>query len=199
MKWIGLTGGIGTGKSTVSRLLTEKFDIPVIDADDLARQALSRGSEPYHQVVQFFGKEVLDVKMEINRKTIGEIVFLDRSKLQILENLIHPYVQREVIKLKKHYQSLGKKSCIYDVPLLYEKQMQSQFDLTILVYANRGQQVKRISRRNPDWTLIEIESRLSAQIDIEDKKNKSDYVLDNTGSLEDLEQQIQLMVTKLNL
>lgn len=199
MKWVGLTGGIATGKSTTSNILRSQYNLPVIDADELAKQALNIGETPFKAVVQHFGLGILQADQQIDRAKLAQLVFSDPNNRAIIESYIHPYVQDKVQELKKLYQSRGAKSCLYDVPLLFEKNLESQFDQTILVYSPKNLQIERIKLRNPKWSGAEIEQRLNSQLDIEIKKNKANYIINNIGTLDDLQKQIATMVQTLQL
>lgn len=199
MKWVGLTGGIATGKSTTSNILRSQFNLPVIDADELAKQALNIGEAPFKAVVQHFGPGILQADSQIDRAKLAQLVFSDVNNRSIIESYVHPYVQSKMQELKKHYQGLGVKSCVYDVPLLFEKNLESQFDLTILVYSPKNLQIERIKLRNPTWSAAEIEQRLKSQLDIEVKRSKANYIIENVGTLDELQKQIALMIQTLQL
>lgn len=199
MKWVGLTGGIATGKSTTSNILRSQYNLPVIDADELAKQALNVGEAPFKAVVQHFGPGILQTDQQIDRAKLAQLVFTDVKNRLVIESYIHPYVQKKMQELKQHYQSRGAKSCLYDVPLLFEKNLESQFDQTILVYSPKNLQVERIRLRNPTWSDAEIEQRLKSQLDIEVKRTKANYIIENVGTLDDLQKQIAIMVQTLQL
>ncbi|MCB0355742.1 MAG: dephospho-CoA kinase [Bdellovibrionales bacterium] len=184
MLWIGLTGGIGTGKSTVSNLLRE-LGYPVIDADTLAHKSLEKDSECYKQVVKIFGSNILDAQNNIDRKKLGKIVFSNKRDLTKLENIIHPYVQKMAEEMRRQYEASGHKVAFYDVPLLFEKELQHKFDKTLLVYAPIELQRERIHLRDK-LDKEEVEKRIASQISIEEKKELADVVIDNSQSLADL-------------
>ncbi|MCB0391078.1 MAG: dephospho-CoA kinase [Bdellovibrionales bacterium] len=188
MIWIGLTGGIATGKSTVSNLLRE-MGYPVVDADALAHKSLEKDSECYKQVVKIFGSSILDENLQIDRKKLGKIVFSNKVDLTKLENIIHPYVQKMALEIRREYESTGHKLAFYDVPLLFEKELQGNFDKTMLVYAPIDLQKERIINRDK-LTDQDVDLRIAAQIPIDDKKTMADIIIENTGSLADLKQEL---------
>src|SRR4051794_13154392 len=122
MLWVGLTGSIGSGKSTAAKILRE-MGYSVLDADQAARQALSPGMPAEAEVLKLFGTS--------ERRALGKIVFSDPAKLLQLEQLIHPYVKKEVLKERQQLEQQGAEVAFYDVPLLFEKQMEKDFDLIL--------------------------------------------------------------------
>ncbi|MCB9025067.1 MAG: dephospho-CoA kinase [Bdellovibrionaceae bacterium] len=195
MLWIGLTGGMGTGKSTVASILRE-LGYPVIDADAFSHKSLERSSECYNHVVKLFGDQILDAKGDIDRKKLGEIVFSNKRDLTKLENIIHPYVQKKADETRREYESSGHKIAFYDVPLLFEKELQNKFDKTVLVYAPNDLQVQRIVHRD-NMNIEEIQKRIAAQISIEDKKEMADVVINNLGSIAELKKEINNTLKEL--
>lgn len=188
MKWIGLTGGIASGKSTVAKLLAQR-NIAIIDADQLAHLALEPGQKPYLDVINIFGSQIKNPDEKIDRRKLGEIVFKDKEKLRKLEALIHPFVQDRAALMRKQFQDQGHGFAVYDVPLLFEKSLQKNFDRVVVVYSSEQQQIQRMKRRN-QLTEQECLDRLSAQVPIEDKKKLADDVILNTSDLETLEKNV---------
>lgn len=194
MKWIGLTGGIGSGKSTFANAM-KSMGIPVINADQLAHQALQPGTKTYSQVVSQFGSDILANDNTIDRKRLGQMVFKDKRKLRELESILHPSV-RELAELQKerHAQS-GQLMAVYDVPLLYEKNMQSLFDLVIVVSCSEEEQVRRVMQRN-HLSEAEVRERMSHQIPLAEKAQLADVVIENSGSEEALKNQAKQFIEK---
>lgn len=188
MLWIGWTGGIASGKSTAAQYLVE-LGWDVIDADFWAKKALEADQQPYHQTLQAFGPEILLQDGQLDRKKIADIIFNNSKKKLLLESFIHPYIRSKVQELKSNLEAQGKLATFYDVPLLFEKKMETDFDLVVLVYTSRENQVLRMIQRN-SWTLDQIEARLKAQLSMEEKKIRSDYVIDNNHSLENLKTKV---------
>ncbi len=181
MLWIGLTGGIATGKSTVTQWLRDQ-GFKVADADEFAHQVLN---EKKSLLIQKFGSGILFHDQSLNRRAIGEVVFKDKLQLQWLENIVHPEVQTKVGQFKAQCEQEGRKFAFYDVPLLFEKNLQKNFDRVLTIACDPELQLQRIKQRN-QWSDSEIRSRLSAQLSILEKVKKSDFVIWNNGTLEDL-------------
>ncbi|MCL5126518.1 MAG: dephospho-CoA kinase [Deltaproteobacteria bacterium] len=192
---VGLTGGIASGKSSVSKIFRAR-GIPVICADELAREVVKPGSGGIKEITSAFGDSVLDVDGTLNRPELARIVFSDAAKRKTLESIIHPRVSREKERLAKEYMRKGHKIVVVDVPLLFEAGWETDFDLVILVYAPRKIQKKRLLQRD-SISADEASSRLSAQMDIESKKTLADIVIDNSGSLADTEIQVSGIIDKL--
>lgn len=195
MKWIGLTGGIATGKSTAKRLI-EGLGHPVIDADIISHDITQVGREGYVKIVSQFGKDILYADQSLNRKALGQIIFNDPNKRLQLEQILHPIIQTEVQVQKSRYASLQKKICFYDVPLLFEKDLQKNFDLVVLVWCDATIQKLRLIARN-QLTEAEAQSRLNSQLEMSYKIKKSNFCIDNSTNLQGLEKQVQNLIQKL--
>lgn len=192
MKWIGLTGGIATGKSSVVKILQD-LGLPVVDADQLARQAVVKGSPALQQIVKKFGAEVLKPNGELDRKVLGQKVFRDTSKLRELEAIVHPVVQKLAREERGRLESQGFAYAFYDVPLLFEKNLQDQYDLIVVISALENQQKDRMKLRD-QLSDEEIEQRLASQTPLQTKIDGADFVIDNSGNLADLKAQVLAMV-----
>lgn len=192
MKWIGLTGGIATGKSTAKKLI-ESRGYPVIDADLISHELTQVGNVGYQKIVSHFGKSVLNTDQSLNRKSLGQIIFNDADKRHQLENILHPLIQDEVARQKAGYSQQKVKLCFYDVPLLFEKDLQKNFDRVVLVWCDPVLQKLRLAARN-QLSEDEIQSRLSSQMPMSFKIKNSHFCLDNSTDLNGLERQIQSLV-----
>ena len=181
MKWIGLTGGIASGKTTVANMFRE-LAVPVVDADRLAHLALTKNKD---KIVTYFGRDILDDSGEINRRELAEKVFENPKQLKSLEALIHPFVQERVAEKKRLFELAGHEVAIYDVPLLFENDLQKSFDEVILVYVPEELSKKRLMERN-NLSEKEAELRLQSQINIEKKKELATVVFNNEGDEDDL-------------
>lgn len=195
MRWIGLTGGIATGKSTVSNWLRTQ-GYAVIDADELARLVVAPGSEGLRQIVSHFGAEILDDDGNLDRRKLGALVFADREKLADLEGMIHPLVQAQVQSLRDRYEREGREFVFYDVPLLYEKKLQDQFDHIIVVAADEEIQKSRMRARDA-LSENEIEARLRSQLPMAEKIKVAHSIVENNGSREELERRLTQLVKQL--
>lgn len=195
MKWIGLTGGIATGKSTVAKILRD-LGYPVIDADALAREASSRGSEGLAEIVQKFGGDVLTKSGELDRKKLGSKVFGSSEMLLQLEAILHPKVQTLKAKAKVTAEAQGADLAFYDVPLLFEKNLEAEFDSIVLVYAAETEQRERLKSRD-NLSGDEIQQRLSVQIPIDDKVKRADFVIINRGNIAELKAAVMSVLRSL--
>ncbi len=183
MKWIGLTGGIATGKSTVTTELRSR-GIPVICADEVAKLVVLPGTVAYLKILQDFGQEYLDDRGHLDRMKLGALVFKDLVERKKLEAIIHPQVHQKVQEFKRQMQDEGHEVAIYDVPLLFENNLESEFDLIICVYCSSENQLQRLMQRN-QLSMNSALTRLQAQLSIETKKIKSDYIINNNINTND--------------
>lgn len=192
MKWIGLTGGIACGKSTVSRLLKEK-GIPVVDADEIAKEVVTPGSPGLKSVIQTFGQEFLQHDGRLNRRKLGQHVFGHPGLLHQLESILHPLVREETRRRRRELEDKGEPLAIYDVPLLFETKIQDQFDEIVVVSCTKEQQRERLRRRNV-WSEDEIEMRIASQIPIQFKEAEADFVLANNQDEQHLLSEVDRLI-----
>lgn len=192
MNWIGLTGSIGSGKSTVAKLLTGR-GFPVVDADYFAKQALSPGSTAESQVLAAFGKPVQNNTGQLDRRLLAGIVFSDPEKLKMLEAIIHPLVQAMTRSRRTELERAGHSIAFYDVPLLFEKKMEPQFDAIVVVYAGLEICIRRVMARS-SLRRDDIESRIRSQMAIEEKIKRAHWVVRNEGTESDLEKAVDSLI-----
>ncbi len=185
MKWVGLTGGIASGKSTVAKILSQA-GVAVLDADEAAYFVSKKDSPGLAQIVQKFGPEILNSQGELDRKALAAQVFSDKKKLLELESILHPLIRVEIQKRKKDLQDSGTALAFYDVPLLFEKKMEKDFDEILLVTSTRDLQISRMQARN-GLSLEEAEARLANQIPLVEKEKHATKIIRNNGSFSDLE------------
>jgi dephospho-CoA kinase len=188
MKWIGLTGGIATGKSTVAKILRD-LGLPVIDADSLAREVTAKDSDGYNEIVKFFGSAILMADGEIDRRQLGVVVFKDKEKLLQLESITHPRVQELKTLAKLRLENDGVSMAFYEVPLLFEKNLSADFDKTIVVSCSKNTQIDRMRLRD-QLSDDEIQRRLSNQLPMEAKIKKANYIIINESSVADLKNSV---------
>ncbi|SHE68339.1 dephospho-CoA kinase [Alkalibacter saccharofermentans] len=192
MKIIGITGGIGTGKSSVSKIFREDLNIDVIDADELARKAVEPGSEGLKMIEEHFGRGVINADGSLNRKVLGDVVFQDEIKRKILNSIVHPEVDRLYKIQLARCEKMGVGHVAYDCPLLIEASLMDSVDVVVLVRASRENQLQRIMDRN-EFSLEEAIRRVDAQMSGDEKERCADIVIWNDGTLEELREGVFLM------
>lgn len=192
---VGLTGGIATGKSTVSNLLRE-HSLPVIDADILARQVVQPGTPALAQIVATFGADVLQADGTLDRAKLGAIVFADEAQRRKLNAIVHPAVRRAMLWGVLRCWWRGARICVLDVPLLIEGGLWKFVGAVAVVYCSPEIQLQRLMARDGS-AREDAQARLNAQLPISEKVEYADYVVDNSGSVQDLKGQIEGFVAKL--
>jgi dephospho-CoA kinase len=186
---IGLTGGIATGKSTAARLLTERGAV-VVDLDRIAREVVEPGQPALQQIAERFGPSVLLEDGALDRKKLGAIVFSDAAERKALETITHPAIRAVMKARMTHYETTEPdKLVVVDVPLLYESKLEGYFEQVMVVYVPRPTQLRRLMERD-GLSAEEADKRLQAQMDIEEKKQRADILIDNSGSLAETAEQI---------
>jgi dephospho-CoA kinase len=183
---VGLTGGIGSGKSTVSEMLAERGAV-VIDSDRLAREVVEPGTPGLQAVVEEFGGEVLTESGELDRPALGRLVFDDSGARARLEAIIHPLVRARARELESAAPDGA--VVVHDVPLLVETGQADKFDAVVVVDAGVDTQVARLAEAR-GMTAAEARARISAQATREQRRAAADHVIVNDGSLEDLRRQV---------
>jgi len=188
MLLIGLTGNIASGKSTVARLLAAR-GATIIDADLLARQAVEVGTPAYDKILQRWGRDVLAPDGMLDRAALRERVFADQDELEELNQIVHPEVTRMRDELVAEARDRGDRIVVCDIPLLFENDLAGSFDRIMLVDAPRPMRLERLVRERG---LHEAEAMkmIAAQMPAELKRARADYVIDNTGALDDLEARV---------
>jgi len=192
---IGLTGGIASGKSTVSQYLRDK-GYPVIDADKIARHIVDVGKPALDDIVKAFGESFLNVDGSLNRKKLGELVFTDKESREILNNITHEKIFSEMLK-EIELLFCAHDIVFADVPLLFESRRTDYYDEIWLVYVTPEVQVNRLVARDnvsENFAKKQIESQMS----LEDKKKLSDKVFNNNGSLEELHKKVDESLVELH-
>ena len=186
---IGLTGGIASGKSTVSQMIKEK-GIQVVDADVIAKEAVSKGSAALHQIVQTFGEEVLLPNGELDRQQLGAIIFSDEEKRKKLNAIVHPEVRKEMLEQRDEGVSNNETFVVLDIPLLFESKLEGLVDRIIVVYTTPELQLSRLMNRN-DLSEEEALNRIHSQQPLEEKCQKADRVIENTKDLAFIRKQLE--------
>ncbi|MCZ8511918.1 dephospho-CoA kinase [Paenibacillus filicis] len=195
---IGLTGGIACGKSTVSSMLVRRGAL-LVDADRIAREVVEPGTPVLAEVIARFGEDLLLPDGSLHRKKLGERIFGDPEARRALEQILHPPIRATMRSRMEAYEArYPDKLVIVDVPLLYESKLEAMFSEVLVVYVPRGVQLARLMERD-GLTAEEAEKRLASQIPIEEKKLRADVLIDNSGSLDETERQIELFWTERGL
>ncbi|BDG46186.1 dephospho-CoA kinase [Parageobacillus sp. KH3-4] len=193
---IGLTGGIASGKSTVTKMIRE-LGIPVIDADQIARDVVKMGEEAYKQIIQTFGQDILQENGEIDRTKLGAIVFHNEQERKKLNAIIHPVVRRRMLAEKEAYVQKGAQTVVLDIPLLFESELTHLVDKIIVVYVDDDVQLERLMKRN-GFSKEEALARIRAQMPLREKVKKADAVIDNNGTIEETKQQLLQIFKRWN-
>jgi len=194
---IGLTGGIATGKSTVSKQLAAR-GIPVIDANVLARDLARPGTRTLNKIVSTFGRDILQEDGTLDRPKLHSIVFQDEEQWQKLDVIIQPAVRWAMALAILKFWLRGERVCVFNVPLLIEKKIHQWCGRVIVVYCSAEIQLQRLMKRDGS-TRHDAQARLQAQFPIKDKLEYADVVLDNSGTQAELEVQVDEFVRRLYL
>lgn len=184
---IGITGGIATGKSTVTGYLEQRYGLPVFDADRYAREAVQPKSPIFQRIVQRYGKTIELPEGGLNRQQLGAIVFSNPVERQWLEEQIHPYVRDRLYHDLN--QSSPQNTLVFSIPLLFEAQMTDLVEEIWVVYCSEAQQIERLMRRN-HLTLEQAQMRINSQMPLAEKCQRGDRLLDNSSTESELFQQI---------
>lgn len=198
---VGLTGGIGTGKSTVSRKLRER-GYPVIDLDVISREVIEY-PEVIDELVRNFGNEILENqnntsgKKSISRNKLRQTVFKEEKKVSVLNSIMHPPIveemRKQIEKLRKSY-----KTVFVEVQLLFEAKLEKEFDIIVLVYADKKTQLERVLKRD-GRSEGEVQQIINAQMDMTEKQRVSNYIIENNGDSEMLDLEIEKFIKKLGI
>ncbi|ERJ46291.1 dephospho-CoA kinase [Corynebacterium pseudodiphtheriticum] len=195
MKIIGLTGGIGSGKSTVARSLQE-HGFPIVDADLIAREIVEPGQPALAELAKEFGEDILNADGSLDRGLLASRAFTNKDTTQRLNNITHPRINQRTQELFDEARENGAEAVIYDMPLLIDKGLHKDMDATIVVHAAEHVRLERLTTKR-GLDVDDVRRRINAQIDDETRKQYADILLDNNGTEEDLTQQIAQAVDKI--
>jgi dephospho-CoA kinase len=193
-KIIGLTGGIGTGKTTVSNYLASHYQLPVLDADIFAREVVQPGSSIVREIFQRYGDRVKLPNQELNRQALGEIIFNNAEEKRWLESKIHPYVRS---RFSEELAQLDADIVVFVIPLLFEANLTHLVTEIWVVSCDRSRQIQRLQQRN-GLTTSQVINRIDSQLPLAAKIAQADVVLDNNSTLENLFAQIDRALTRKN-
>jgi dephospho-CoA kinase len=194
---IGLTGGIASGKSTVSHWLI-RHGYPVIDADKISREVVAAGEPVLGKIAEEFGDAMILPTGELDRKKLAILVFQDDKKRVTLNALLHPLIRARMLKELDKYEIEGASVAFLDIPLFYESGLESWADQTIVVYVSETNQLKRLMARNR-LTESQARARIVSQMPLSEKVKLADAVIDNNGSIEQTEAQLQRLLQQWSL
>jgi dephospho-CoA kinase len=196
VKLVGLTGGIASGKSTVAKIL-ERLGAAVINADDLSREVVEPGKVAWQEIIDAFGTRVLQPDRTLDRQKLRTVIFSDRDGRKKLEAIIHPRVRALAEERIREHTAAGYSIIVYEVPLLFEGKLHEWLRPVILVACDVDKQQSRLQERD-HLTQTEAQKHIDAQMSLAEKRRLADYVIENDGNLEELEQQVQVVLKKIN-
>jgi dephospho-CoA kinase len=183
---VGLTGGIGAGKSTVADLFSQKGAV-VIRSDELARQVIEPQTPGFQQVIDRFGKDFVNSEGYIDRAKLAQIVFKDDAALKDLENIIHPLVRSKTNQIIDQHTS--ETIIVNEIPLLLEKKMESLFDFLVIVISSEKNRLERLAQRG--LTAEQATARMAKQVSDDERKAAADFLIVNDGNLDQLEADVE--------
>jgi dephospho-CoA kinase len=185
---VGLTGSVGTGKSTVANFF-EELGAYVIDWDELARDVVQPHSKAWKEIVEYFGKDILNEDLTINRQKLAEIVFSDKKKLEKLNQIVHPEVFKEDERIADEIKNLDPDALIVkDIPLLFELTRPIFVDRIVVVTASEQTQLRRLVEKG--MSREDAQNRIKSQFPLKEKTKSADFVINNDGSLEETRKQV---------
>jgi dephospho-CoA kinase len=195
VKLIGLTGGIASGKSTVAAIL-RRLGAAIVNADELAREVVQPDTAGWKEIVDTFGAEVLQPDRTLDRQKLRKIVFSEPEARKKLEAIVHPRVRALAEQRIEEQAAAGFEIVVYEVPLLFEGNLQNSLRPVVLVATDLATQKKRLQSRD-QLAESEAEKHIAAQMSLEQKRRLADYVIENDGSLEELERRVRDVLAKI--
>lgn len=194
---VGLTGGIATGKSTVSAMF-KKAGFHIIDADEVSKEVLDLNPEILERVKKNFGEGFFDEKGTLKRKEFGNHIFKHQSERIKYEAIIMPYIKERINLLFDEHKNTGVSVVILDAPTLIENNMQEEMDYNILVWSEKNIQISRLKSRN-GYNESEALDRINSQMPLEEKKKFVNFIVDNSKTIKDTESQVQEIISFLEM
>lgn len=193
--YLGLTGGIATGKSTASRYFHDQ-GLPVVDTDKIAHRLMEPGQASYQKILKEFGPKILKRDLTIDRKKLGKIVFNDPKELNALNQLTHPLIRVEAFRQMKEIQEEGYPLCIVDVPLLFEGGWEKYVDKTLVITTTPQLELEHLMQRD-NLSEASAKKRIESQLPLKEKVKMADYTIENTFTIDKLEKQLNDLLEKL--
>lgn len=192
---VGLTGGIGSGKSTVSSMVKNQ-GIPVIDADMISRKVLSSHPEILIKIKETFGEEFFDEEGNFLRRKMGELIFSNKEKKDVYEGILMPYILKDIFMEIDEYDNMGEEICVLDAPTLIENNLHEEMDFVIVIAIMKELQISRVMARD-EFTREEAINRINNQMSTEEKVKYADYLIDNGNTLEYTKFQVDSIIKEL--
>lgn len=194
MKRLALTGGFATGKSTVAKMF-EEAGIPRLDADEIVHELMAPGTAVWKEIVAAFGKGICNPDRTIARDRLGDIIFADAEKQARLEAIIHPRVRQKMLEEARRLEKAGEAAVVLEIPLLFEAgwDREEKWDAVIVVTCD-GETQKKRARQKFGFNEKDIRARIAAQLPLAEKVKKADYVIDNSGPLENTLQGVKSLL-----
>lgn len=197
---LGLTGGIATGKSTVSKRLASAHNLPIVDADLIARQVVEPGTPAYAQIVAHFSAQVPDLVLPsgaLNRPALGRAVFGNEPNRLFLNGVVHPAVRREMLRQVVVAFLRGCDVVVLDVPLLFESNLARFCSTTVVVACDEDLELQRLLDRDAHLTEEDARKRIASQMPLDEKRKRAQHVIENSGTLEELDKQVDELLSKV--
>lgn len=194
---LGLTGGIATGKSTADQYFRRK-GIPVIDADQISHDIIDIGKPAWEKIRAHFGPKFLNEDQSINRRKLGQFVFQNANELKVLNDITHPLIHEEIIQQIAVAKQKGVDLIVLDAPVLFETNGDLDCDQTLVISLPPQLQLERLIERN-HYSIEEAKARIASQMPLRDKEARATYVIENTGTIKELEEKLTKVLNKIKV
>ncbi|AYD39867.1 dephospho-CoA kinase [Clostridium fermenticellae] len=194
---IGLTGGIGSGKSTVSKMLSD-MGFCILDADKIAREVFEIYPEILVDVKKKFGNNFFDKNNELKRKEFGNYIFQNKDERKKYENIIIPFIRKESFLRLDKCEMSGEKVCVFDAPTLIENNFHKYMDINLLVWVNFNTQIERVKKRD-GLSYKEVLNRINSQMTLEEKRKFVNYIIDNSSSVVQTRDNLYIVLNKIGI
>lgn len=187
---LGLTGGIASGKSTISNLFKER-NIPIVDGDEVARKIMRAGQPVVKEIAETFGEDYLLDNGEINREKLGQTIFADKSKRAQLNQIVQGEIRNEIERQREKLLSEKHPLIVLDIPLLYEGGYEEMVDTVMVTYVDKETQFERLRKRNQDLSEEDAKNRIASQMPLAEKAKRANVFIDNNGTIEETIAQVE--------